>query len=126
MSSVSQVATAAYSSAITNAVKTSTGINTSNGNLVTASAVANYAMKKGDVAGGSYTSTSNDISVRVDIAATTATPTVYLTGVGTAASKNFVSVFGSSSSDLPTCSAVYSAISAATLVWLDAGGSPIS
>ena len=113
-------------SAIAYAVTAGDSITTTNGNLVTASAVANYAMKKGDVAGGSYTSTSNDISVRVDIAATTAAPTVYLTGVGTAASKNFVNVLGSSISDLPTCSAVYSAISAATLVWLDASGQPIS
>jgi len=124
--SADATATAAYASAITNAATAGDSITTTNGNLVTASAVASYAMKKGDVAGGSYTSTSNNISVRVDIAATTAEPTVYLAGVGTAAARNFVNVLGSSGTNLPTESAVYSAISAMALVWLDASGQPIS
>ena len=119
-------AQAAYASAITNAVKASTGITSGAGNLVTAGAVAGYAMKKGDVTGGNHSSSMNGVGVKVVTAATTAVPTVSLYNIGTAASKNFTNAITAAGTSLPTESAVYSAISAATLVWLNANGSAIS
>ena len=77
------------------------------------------------VTGGSSSSTVNGVSVEVVTASTTAAPTVSLTGVGTAASKNYTDTVTDSGTSLPTESAVYSAISNA-LAWLDATGTPIS
>ena len=53
--------------------------NAANDKLITASAVAAYAMKKGDVTGGNHTSASKGVSVKVTTAATTAAPTVSVT-----------------------------------------------
>lgn len=58
------------------------------------------------VTGGTSTSTLNNVSVQVVTAAATAAPTVTLTGVGTAASKNFADTLVSTGTSLPTESAV--------------------
>ena len=58
------------------------------------------------VTGGTSTSTVNDVSVTVVTAAATAFPTVTLSGVGTAASKNFADTLASTGTSLPTESAV--------------------
>ena len=107
-------------------VTTSAGITTTANTVVTASAVANYAIKKGAVTGGNSSSALNGVGVKVVTAATTAVPTVTMYNFGTAASKNFANEVTSTGTSLPTQSAVYSAIDAAALVWLDASGSAIS
>ena len=58
------------------------------------------------VTGGTSTSTVNDVSVTVVTAAATAFPTVTLSGIGTAASKNFADTLASTGTSLPTESAV--------------------
>lgn len=78
------------------------------------------------VTGGSSSSTVNGVTVEVVNAATTAAPTVTLTGVGTAASVNFASTVTSDGTALPTQSAVATAIQDAALVWLDASGVAIA
>lgn len=50
--------------------------NAANDKFITASAVAAYAMKKGDVTGGSSTSTNSGVKVTVSTAANTAAPSV--------------------------------------------------
>ena len=50
--------------------------NAANDKFITASAVAAYAMKKGDVTGGSSSSSSNGVKVTVSTAANTAAPSV--------------------------------------------------
>lgn len=59
------------------------------------------------VTGGTSTSTLNNVQVQVVTAAATAAPSVTLTGVGTAASKNYVATnMASNGTGLPTESAV--------------------
>lgn len=60
------------------------------------------------VTGGSSSSTVNGVTVDVVTAATTAAPTVTLTGVGTAASVDFATTVTSDGTALPTQSAVAS------------------